>query len=381
MLYRDAYTGKTEYRTKLAKDFSPHANYVMPISGEKRGFRKTLLDIERFLIATQADGHIPDRYTGSRCGTVPVRFGLTKARKIERMRGILARLGFDYSETGPDADGEIRFSVDVPIDICKPTKLLSDWVPLKDMDAEWGRQFIQEVAEWDGYRPKNINTGNYIYYSSVVKQNADVVQMVAHLSGCAATITVQVDDRKESFSDIYRVYIHDKNEKRLGTVEKKEVPYSGDIYCFGTSTGAFLIRHNDKVSVTGNSLHSEAGCWLFREFIKENPEIWTDELKKEIYDAARTTIELEDAFIDRAFEHGDLPNLTKHDMKNYIRYRANSKLQEIGLKSNWKNIDKDAVERLAWFDVLVGGVESQDFFAGRVSEYSKATVSFEGVWS
>ena len=134
-------------------------------------------------------------------------------------------------------------------------------------------------------------------------------------------------------------------------------------------------------SCRDENMHSEAGCWLFREFIKENPEIWTDELKKEIYDAARTTIELEDAFIDRAFEHGDLPNLTKHDMKNYIRYRANSKLQEIGLKSNWKNIDKDAVERLAWFDVLVGGVESQDFFAGRVSEYSKATVSFEDVWS
>lgn len=134
-------------------------------------------------------------------------------------------------------------------------------------------------------------------------------------------------------------------------------------------------------SIKDESLHSEAGCWLFRELIKENPDIWTDEVKKELYDAARLTVELEDKFIERAFEHGELPNLTTKDVKNYIRYRANTKLQDLGLKANWKNLDKEALQRLEWFNVLASGVELQDFFAQRVTEYSKSVADFEGVWN
>ena len=134
-------------------------------------------------------------------------------------------------------------------------------------------------------------------------------------------------------------------------------------------------------SIRDEALHSQAGCNLFRDLISENQELWTDEFKKELYDASRLTVQLEDDFIDKAFEKGDLPNLSKYDLKNYIRYRANTKLQDIGLKQNWKNLDKESLERLSWFDVLSSGVELQDFFAQRVSEYSKSTASFEEIWS
>ena len=133
-------------------------------------------------------------------------------------------------------------------------------------------------------------------------------------------------------------------------------------------------------SIKDESLHSEAGCWLFRTFMSEHPELWTDELKKEIYDAARLTVELEDHFIQTAFSKGDLPNLSMHDLKNYIRYRANTKLNDLGLKQNWKNIDKTSLERLEWFDVLSSGVEMQDFFAQKVTAYSKGLADFEDVW-
>lgn len=133
-------------------------------------------------------------------------------------------------------------------------------------------------------------------------------------------------------------------------------------------------------SIRDESLHSEAGCWLFRTLIEENPEILTDEFKQEILDAARLTVKLEDDFIDKAFELGDLPNLTKEDLKNYIRFRTNTKLQDLGLKSNWKNIDKESLERLQWFSVLSSGVEMADFFAARTTTYGKAMVSFEDIW-
>lgn len=133
-------------------------------------------------------------------------------------------------------------------------------------------------------------------------------------------------------------------------------------------------------SIRDESLHSEAGCWLFRTLIEENPQIWTDELKKSIYDAARVTVELEDAFIDRAFSAGDIEGLTAVDMKAFIRHRANTKLQDLGLKSNWRNIDKEALSRMEWFDVLSSGASSQDFFAGRETNYSRGVVDFSKVW-
>lgn len=134
-------------------------------------------------------------------------------------------------------------------------------------------------------------------------------------------------------------------------------------------------------SIKDESLHSEAGCWLFRTLINEYSEIFTDELKKDIYDAARLTVELEDAFIDKVFELGPIDGLAPNDLKNFIRYRANTKLNDLGLKKNWKNIDKDSLDRMSWFDTMSSGVSHSDFFASRVDSYAKGTHDWEKIWA
>jgi ribonucleoside-diphosphate reductase beta chain len=133
-------------------------------------------------------------------------------------------------------------------------------------------------------------------------------------------------------------------------------------------------------SIKDESLHSDAGCWLFRTLIAEYPDIWDDELKQVIYQAARDTVELEDAFIDKAFELGPIQGLDPEDLKAFIRHRANTKLGDLGLKSNWKNIDKAALTRMEWFDVMSAGVSHSDFFASRVTDYSKGSIDFTKIW-
>ena len=133
-------------------------------------------------------------------------------------------------------------------------------------------------------------------------------------------------------------------------------------------------------SVRDESLHSEAGCWLFRTFIEENPEIWDDELKKEIYDAARLSVKLEDDFIDHAFSLGEVRGLNPADLKNFIRMRANAKLHDLGLKTNWKNIDQESLKRMAWFDELSGGTKFTDFFASRVTDYAKCGFTMDNLF-
>lgn len=133
-------------------------------------------------------------------------------------------------------------------------------------------------------------------------------------------------------------------------------------------------------SIKDESLHSDAGCWLFRQLIKEYPEIWTDELKKDIYDAARLTVELEDNFISKAFEVGTVEGLEEKDLKIFIRHRTNTKLEDLGLGKNWKNIDKENILHMEWFDVLSSGTSHSDFFASRVADYSKGSIDFSGIW-
>ena len=133
-------------------------------------------------------------------------------------------------------------------------------------------------------------------------------------------------------------------------------------------------------SIKDESLHSESGVWLFNTLLSEFPEIWTDALKKDIYDAARLTIDLEDDFISKAFSVGDVEGITEKDLKNFIRFRANTKLNDLGLKKVWKNIDKDALNRMSWFDVLSSGTSHGDFFASRVSDYAKGITDFSNVW-
>jgi ribonucleoside-diphosphate reductase beta chain len=133
-------------------------------------------------------------------------------------------------------------------------------------------------------------------------------------------------------------------------------------------------------SIKDESLHSEAGCWLFRTLVSEFPEIMTEALKEQIYDAARLTVELEDAFISKAFEYGQVEGLDFHDLKAFIRFRTNTKLGDLGLGKIWKNIDKQAIERMSWFDIMSAGVGHSDFFASRVSDYAKGTMDFSKVW-
>ncbi len=120
-------------------------------------------------------------------------------------------------------------------------------------------------------------------------------------------------------------------------------------------------------SIRDESLHVEAMTKLFREFIQENLDIWTDDFKKEIYQACRDMVGLEDRFLDLVFEMGDIDGLTKKEMQQYIRYIADRRLLQLGLKPNYNVKDNP----LNWLDDVLG-VEHQNFFEGRATTYMKA---------
>ncbi|MFC7048140.1 ribonucleotide-diphosphate reductase subunit beta [Emcibacter nanhaiensis] len=127
-------------------------------------------------------------------------------------------------------------------------------------------------------------------------------------------------------------------------------------------------------SVRDESLHTNSIIKLFHTFVKENPEIWTEELQNDLIEACKTIVEHEDAFIDLAFELGDVEGLTAKEVKNYIRYIADRRLNQLGLSP----IYFVGNNPLPWMDEILNGIEHTNFFENRATEYSKA--STKGSW-
>ena len=129
-------------------------------------------------------------------------------------------------------------------------------------------------------------------------------------------------------------------------------------------------------SVRDESLHSKAGCWLFRTLMEENPHLATKEFEDQISIACDISVQLEFDFIDKAFEMGEVEGLNKDQLKNFIKERANQKLIELGYNPLYNDIDPNLLKQMEWFGHLTSGKTHQDFFAGRVTDYSKSTADW-----
>ena len=129
-------------------------------------------------------------------------------------------------------------------------------------------------------------------------------------------------------------------------------------------------------SVRDESLHSKAGCWLYRTLLEEAPELDTKEMTQAIYEACDLSVKLEFDFIDKAFEMGNIEGLNKEQLKNFIKERANQKLIELGYTAIYNDIDPNLLKQMEWFGHLTSGKTHQDFFANRVTDYSKSTADW-----
>ena len=119
-------------------------------------------------------------------------------------------------------------------------------------------------------------------------------------------------------------------------------------------------------SVRDESQHAEGMAKLFRAFTEEHPRIVNDEFKRDIFDMFRMSVRLEDKVIDLAYELGDLEGLSATDVKQYIRYLADRRLIQLGLKPNWKVKNNP----LPWMEELLGGSSLSNFFEKRVTDYN-----------
>ena len=202
---------------------------------------KELTPRERFLIAAQADGSI--HATDSRGGSL-IYFSFAKQRKINRLRDICTDAGYRINEIS-SREGLRRFSVKIPFTIQKNLS--------KDLDLNISkskaREIVSEASEWDGHKISDTS----LYYSSTIKDNSDYLQAVCVLAGYKSNLTVQKDSRKESYKDVYRLFISiNQSSFTTSNIKKTKYSYKGDVYCVRVPKGNIFVRRNGKPVLVGN---------------------------------------------------------------------------------------------------------------------------------
>ena len=131
-------------------------------------------------------------------------------------------------------------------------------------------------------------------------------------------------------------------------------------------------------SIVDETMHAESMIQLFKTYVKENPEIWNDELKSKIYTIAEKMVELEDKFIDLSFAGSDMRDLKQEEVKQYIRYIADRRLISMGMKGIFK-VKKNP---LPWVEEMINAPVHGNFFENRVTDYAKGALSgsWDDVW-
>jgi len=129
-------------------------------------------------------------------------------------------------------------------------------------------------------------------------------------------------------------------------------------------------------SINDEQQHSDVGIALFKELVKEDP--LTHEEAEAIYAGFDAVIENEFAFIKKI----SLDTVAQEDLRAFICYRANDRLEKLGLRPKYiyKHERADRIKR--WFNPLAAGLTSTDFFAQSKdgSNYvAKPTQDFSGV--
>jgi len=213
-----------------------------------------LTPFEKLMIIHQADGSLQTTYSGIRKndkvsgvknkGEYTLSFSFKKDRKIDDFLKLMKH--FDFNEVKATR-GRRRFLV-YNIN-SSASKIISDHFDITKLSLSKCRAIIEYMVKWDGHV---ISDSSY-YYSSIIEDNVDFYQTVAIMCGYKTNKTLQVDDRSDTFSDVYRLFIS-KHKTEIGTqcIKKEYVDYKGYVYCVEMPKGTVIVRRLGKVVITGN---------------------------------------------------------------------------------------------------------------------------------
>lgn len=179
-----------------------------------------------------------------------VRIAIALERKSKRLQELLNILNIEYSCNKDSRNYDsICFSC--------PEWLESKYIPYgfaTGTTIEQKKFIIEEMVNWDGNK---VNNRNQYEYTTILKHNADVMQLIASTCGYMSTIMTKQNGGNDKFVKSYCYKVSVLLNKKYVTTQQFEnhktiVNVDQRVYCVSVDTGMILVRHNGKISVTGN---------------------------------------------------------------------------------------------------------------------------------
>lgn len=139
-------------------------------------------------------------------------------------------------------------------------------------------------------------------------------------------------------------------------------------------------------SVRDENLHSEAGAWLFKTYLKElkssfeSESVSVPELYEEIYETANIIYEHEAIIINKIFEKGEIQGITASSLKLFVKHRIDLCLQNLGLTPIF-NVDEEKDVISSWFYKNINSSKLVDFFSKQGNEYNRNWNEKKFIWN
>jgi glutaredoxin 3 len=128
-------------------------------------------------------------------------------------------------------------------------------------------------------------------------------------------------------------------------------------------------------SIRDETMHVEGMIQLFKTYLQETSDLDIEKIRTVVIDLYHEAVSLEDAVIDQAYGScTHKSGLSKEDVKRYVRYLADRRLQQLGIESQF-HIEKNPID---WLDWIISGDSFKNFFEGRVTDYSAS--GLKGGW-
>ncbi len=117
-------------------------------------------------------------------------------------------------------------------------------------------------------------------------------------------------------------------------------------------------------------VHANAGIYIVNKIREEHPEYFDAETINLIRESVKDSISVESDILDWIFEEGEIEIIKKHDLVNFMKFRIDESLSQIGIEKVFY-VSTEDYQAMAWFEEEVFANSLDDFFAKRPVDYTK----------
>ena len=136
------------------------------------------------------------------------------------------------------------------------------------------------------------------------------------------------------------------------------------------------IRNIVKWTSIDEQLHFNIGVLLTNILRKEFPEMFTSDLEEVVHKACLKAIKYESKLLEWVFEKGELQKMSRENLEDYMKFRVNGSLDQLGFKKLFEN--QKSPKELDFFYEEVFADSQDDFFAVRPVDYTLKDIAITG---